>query len=117
MICCLTREERFTTVVSSKFILIVSQVKRQIQQLKETFGIIRLMSSDDENIKRRLYQLENQISALSDQVWALMRDGQERMKTICDQIDMGIIPLESDLAFLRGMIGCILAELSCRRID
>jgi hypothetical protein len=71
--------------------------------------------SEDKNLGRRIYQLENQISALSDQVWALLRDGKTQMETICNQIDMGIPLTESDLFFLRGMVGCIIAELSCRK--
>jgi len=67
-----------------------------------------------EQLQRQIYQLENQISALSDQVWALMRDGKTRMSSICEQIDAGTRISENDLLFLRGMIGYLLAELSCR---
>lgn len=68
-------------------------------------------------IQRRIYQLENQISALSDQVWALLRDGKARMSGICEQIDAGNNVNEKDLLFLRGMLGCIIAELSCREAN
>lgn len=74
-------------------------------------------AGDSEELKqlnRRIYQLENQISALSDQVWALLRDGKERMKTICEQIDSEIPISEGDLLFMRSMLGCLIAELSCR---
>jgi hypothetical protein len=72
---------------------------------------------DEENLdqlQRQIYQLENQIGALSDQVWALMRDGKVKMGNICEQIDAGKRISESDLLFIRGMLGCLLAELSCR---
>ena len=73
-------------------------------------------NSDDEHkeLQRKIYLLDNQISALSDQVWALLRDGKEQMKAICDQMDANIPLSESDSLFLRGMVGCMLAELSCR---
>ena len=68
-------------------------------------------------VQRRIYQLENQITALSDQVWALLRDGKARMNNICEQIDAENSVNEGDLLFLRGMLGCIIAELSCREAN
>lgn len=72
------------------------------------------MDKEQEDLQKRIFQLENQISALSDQVWAYLRDGRPRMRQLCDAIDAGEILGREDLEFLRAMLGCLMAEISCR---
>lgn len=70
--------------------------------------------SEKDDLQRQLYRLENQVLALSDQVWSILRDGKDRMAQICAQIDAKTPVSDQDLFFLREMTACILSQLSFR---
>lgn len=72
---------------------------------------------EEKELRRKIYKLENQIAALSDQAWAHLRDGRDRMKRICAEVDENKNISYEDLLFLRIMVGYILAELACRKVN
>ncbi|RJR12822.1 hypothetical protein C4588_01600 [Candidatus Parcubacteria bacterium] len=68
----------------------------------------------EEEIRREIYQIENQMVALSDQIWAILRESKERMQKICELIDNGEVVPQNELVFLRSMVGCLIAEIGAR---
>lgn len=70
----------------------------------------------EDNTDRRIYRLENQISALSDQMWAYLRDYKPLIEGLRDSIDAGNTLSEKEIGFIRTLLNCVLLDLATKEL-